>query len=31
MAGAAVYLVILLGAAGAAIGMYYGLKVAKII
>ncbi len=31
MAGALVYLVILLGGAGAAIGMYYGLKAVKLI
>ena len=31
MAGALVYLVVLFGAAGAGIGMYYGLKLAKII
>ncbi|MEM1254278.1 MAG: cytochrome B6-F complex subunit VI [Cyanobacteria bacterium P01_H01_bin.21] len=31
MAGAVVYLVILFGAAGAGIGMYYGLKAAKLI
>ena len=31
MAGAVVYLVILFGGAGAAIGMYYGLKLVKLI
>ena len=31
MAGAIVYLVILFGAAGAGIGLYYGLKSAKLI
>ncbi|WP_456319618.1 cytochrome b6-f complex subunit PetL [Leptothoe spongobia] len=31
MAGAVVYLVLLFGAAGAGLGMYYGLKSAKII
>lgn len=31
MAAALVYLVILFGAAGAGIGMYYGLKAVKLI
>ncbi len=31
MAGAVVYLVILFGGAAAGIGLYYGLKTAKII
>ena len=31
MNGALVYLVILFGAAGAGIGLYYGFKAAKLI
>ena len=31
MAAALVYLIILFGAAGAGIGMYYGLKAVKLI